>query len=971
MADVAVLILGVVAEIHDIAKDIKENDRQACRLLERVKAIEPAMLAVKQGTNTSSSKPLRQLLATVKMIRKFLTEYARTTNFNRALKRKGNASKFAQAGDSLTQNVQALSLGVTVDTWAKEDAADRLHDLESMVGIMERMERNRTDNHAEVLHLLEALRNDERSELRNDERSEQPAWDEIDYDKDLDFEGSTRLGSGGFGEVRTAKWNGSDVAVKSLPADSLHRDDVRALRKEVRIHAKLHFDHVVHLYAASTIAPHLCLVVELASEGSLLQYLRSTSEPLAHELQTAFLFDIARGMRFLHKKGILHRDLKAANVLVFANGRLKLCDFGLSKIMAESSSRSRQGAVGAEQWMSPEEMNESPATERTDVYSFGIVCFEVTTRMQPFKGMNPTQVVKAVVLEEQRPQIPEGASASPDVVPLMEKCWKQHPVDRPEGFGPVVQTLARVVSRDGDPRTHNAVAVDVTSSPGAQRSVGSPGVGVRTTPETVRDEADASRRAADEESGATVLLPDAGNVQAPIADLPIVTHEDEERLYTAFPVLFLKAIWKYARGGTALFSHFFWKCPDYREVAKDLHNRAERLRSEGKYSEADHVYLEASEIQQETLGPDHPDLAETLNCRALALASQGKYAEADLLYVRAIDIGEETLGADHHDLARWLGNRAFLLAKQNKCAESDLLYLRAVDIGERTLGPDHHDLALWLGNRASLLEKQGKYAEADSLYLRAINIGERTLDPDHPDLADWLGNRAWLLAKQGNFAEADPLYLRAIDIGERTLGPDHHDPALRPNNRAWLLEEQGKDAESNDLCGGCIRIGARKLGTDRSDLAVRLGNRTWLLANQGEYAESNVLDGGSIGMEGTKLGTDHSYLALRLGNRAWLLAKQGKYAEADPLYLRAIDIGERTSGPDDDLAAWLGIRALLLQAQGRHRGAIPLLERVLSIRTRRLGESHERTVGARDKLRRVRSWVALKSRLLRNNPEFA
>ncbi|CAM9823632.1 unnamed protein product [Ectocarpus fasciculatus] len=876
-----------------------------------------------------------------------------------------------------------------------------------MVGIMERMERNRTDNHAEVLHLLE------RSELRNDERSEQPAWDEIDYDKDLDFEGSTRLGSGGFGEVRTAKWNGSDVAVKSLPADSLHRDDVRALRKEVRIHAKLHFDHVVHLYAASTIAPHLCLVVELASEGSLLQYLRSTSEPLAHELQTAFLFDIARGMRFLHKKGILHRDLKAANVLVFANGRLKLCDFGLSKIMAESSSRSRQGA--------------------------------------PFKGMNPTQVVKAVVLEEQRPQIPEGASASPDVVPLMEKCWKQHPVDRPEGFGPVVQTLARVVSRDGDPRTHNAVAVDVTSSPGAQRSVGSPGVGVRTTPETVRDEADASRRAADEESGATVLLPDAGNVQAPIADLPIVsktrspsrgssrefnqltevfgeelsmtarnsfylgcvTHEDEERLYTAFPVLFLKAIWKYARGGTALFSHFFWKCPDYREVAKDLHNRAERLRSEGKYSEADHVYLEASEIQQETLGPDHPDLAETLNCRALALASQGKYAEADLLYVRAIDIGEETLGADHHDLARWLGNRAFLLAKQNKCAESDLLYLRAVDIGERTLGPDHHDLALWLGNRASLLEKQrkfaeadplyaraidigertwgpdhpdlavrlnnrawllekqGKYAEADSLYLRAINIGERTLDPDHPDLADWLGNRAWLLAKQGNFAEADPLYLRAIDIGERTLGPDHHDPALRPNNRAWLLEEQGKDAESNDLCGGCIRIGARKLGTDRSDLAVRLGNRTWLLANQGEYAESNVLDGGSIGMEGTKLGTDHSYLALRLGNRAWLLAKQGKYAEADPLYLRAIDIGERTSGPDDDLAAWLGIRALLLQAQGRHRGAIPLLERVLSIRTRRLGESHERTVGARDKLRRVRSWVALKSRLLRNNPEFA
>ncbi|CAN0287962.1 unnamed protein product, partial [Ectocarpus sp. 6 AP-2014] len=97
MAEVAVLILGVVAEIHDIAKDIKENDQQAYRLLERVGAIEPAVLAVEQGTKTSSSESLRQLLATVKMIRKILAEYARTTNFNRALKRKANASKFTQA----------------------------------------------------------------------------------------------------------------------------------------------------------------------------------------------------------------------------------------------------------------------------------------------------------------------------------------------------------------------------------------------------------------------------------------------------------------------------------------------------------------------------------------------------------------------------------------------------------------------------------------------------------------------------------------------------------------------------------------------------------------------------------------------------------------------------------------------------------------------------------------------------------
>ncbi|CAN0541870.1 unnamed protein product, partial [Ectocarpus sp. 12 AP-2014] len=201
MADVAVIVLGVMAQIRDFAKDIKENDRQACRLIERVKAVEPAVLAVKQGTNTSSSDSLRQLLATVEMIRNFLEGYAQMSKFNRALKRKSHASEFTQFGVLLTEGVQALSLDVAVDAWAKEDAADRLDDLENMVDIMERMERNRTENHAEILGVLKALRNDERLELTE--------WDEIDYDKDLDFDGSTRLGSGGFGEVCTAKWNGS------------------------------------------------------------------------------------------------------------------------------------------------------------------------------------------------------------------------------------------------------------------------------------------------------------------------------------------------------------------------------------------------------------------------------------------------------------------------------------------------------------------------------------------------------------------------------------------------------------------------------------------------------------------------------------------------------------------------------------------------------------------------------------------
>jgi len=116
--------------------------------------------------------------------------------------------------------------------------------------------------------------------------------------------------------------------------------------------------------------------------------------------------------------------------------------------------------------------------------SFAVVCFEVATLAVPFKGMDAAQVITGVVLDEKRPQIPEGASASPDVVTLMEKCWQQTPAGRPEGFVAVVRELEGVVSRFGDPRVHSAAAVNFTHSSVAKRDE-APSVNIPTAPLTV------------------------------------------------------------------------------------------------------------------------------------------------------------------------------------------------------------------------------------------------------------------------------------------------------------------------------------------------------------------------------------------------------------------------------------------------------------------------------------------------------
>ncbi|CAB1099821.1 unnamed protein product [Ectocarpus sp. CCAP 1310/34] len=737
MADVAVAVLRVVTEIRNVAERIKENDRQARRLSDRVTAIEPPVIAVKKGSKMSSSESLHRLLFAVEEIRNFLEGYARTTNFNRALKRKANADSFAKLSVMLTEGMQALQLDIAVDAWATEDASDRLDDLENMMDIMERMESNRTDNHAEVMGVLKALRQDERTELTG--------WVEIDYDKDLDFGGSTLLGSGGFGEVRTAKWNGADVAVKHLLTGGLQRDCIRSLRKEIRLHSSLHFEFVAALYAASTIAPHLCLVVELASGGSLQHYLYSTTVPLAHALQTAFLYDVARGMSFLHAKGILHRDLKSANVLMFANSRLKLCDFGLSKVKTDLSSRSTHGAVGTTQWMSPEEMDESPANELTDVYSFGVLCFEVATRTEPFKGKRPAQVIGAVLYRNERPQLPQGASASPDVVPLMEHCWKEDPKERPEGFEPVVVTLANVVSRVGDPRHHGATAMRGSSSSGpnvygdassvapsmARLTVGGEGEASGLTDSASQPAGADTGTSADERNALLPALSSSGRVFsalgrkssrraakgtggehifAPSADLPIASEgplpsTGSSRLKKKLSKMFGQTL---STRGKHEEEELLNERSDQLdlEVAKELHVRAEDLRNQGKYNEAAQLYLRATGIWENILGRDDPLVATALNNRAGLLSSEGKYTEAERLYARAHAIYEKSFGSEHPHVATALNNWALLLSKQGKCWEADPLYLRAIEIGEKALGPDHPDLGTWLNNRAVLLDKQ-------------------------------------------------------------------------------------------------------------------------------------------------------------------------------------------------------------------------------------------------------------------------
>lgn len=171
--------------------------------------------------------------------------------------------------------------------------------------------------------------------------------------------------------------------------------------------------------------------------GSLRKYLHQ-QEPhsVPIELVLKLSLEIARGMSYLHSQGILHRDLKSENILLDGDMSVKVADFGISCL--ESQCGSGKGFTGTYRWMAPEMIKEKHHTRKVDVYSFGIVLWEILTALVPFSEMTPEQAAVAVALKNARPPLPPSCPVA--ISHLITQCWATNPDRRPQ-FDDIVAIL--------------------------------------------------------------------------------------------------------------------------------------------------------------------------------------------------------------------------------------------------------------------------------------------------------------------------------------------------------------------------------------------------------------------------------------------------------------------------------------------------------------------------------------------------
>lgn len=248
-------------------------------------------------------------------------------------------------------------------------------------------------------------------------------FEEINYE---DIEVEEVVGRGAFGVVCKAKWKGKDVAIKTIESES----ERKAFIVELRQLSRVNHHNIVKLYGSCN--NPVCLVMEYAEGGSLYNVLHG-AEPLPYYTAShamSWCFQCSQGVAYLHgmkPKALIHRDLKPPNLLLVAGGTvLKICDFGTACDIQTHMTNNKGSAA----WMAPEVFEGSNYSEKCDVFSWGIILWEVITRRKPFDEIGgPAFRIMWAVHNGTRPPLIKNLPKP--IESLMTRCWSKDPSQRP------------------------------------------------------------------------------------------------------------------------------------------------------------------------------------------------------------------------------------------------------------------------------------------------------------------------------------------------------------------------------------------------------------------------------------------------------------------------------------------------------------------------------------------------------------
>jgi serine/threonine-protein kinase len=787
-----------------------------------------------------------------------------------------------------------------------------------------------------------------------------------------------KIGHGGMGRVFLAERADGQfeqqVALKLIRAELTSEALRRRFLQERQILARLQHPGIARLLdGGTTDAGQPFLVIDYVKGQPIHTYCDTQKLSITARLQ---LFGkVCEAVQYAHNNLVVHRDLKPSNILVTDTGQVKLLDFGIAKLLEgddeEALTRTGLPAMTPE-YAAPEQVRRGSITTATDVYSLGVILYELLSGHRPYqvKALSPADVERVICkTEPPRPstaasQTEELAShdgepriVTPEIVSRVRSTQPERLQRRLIGDLDmiVVKALAK------EPERRYATAAQLGQD--LKRHLAGLPVEARGDTLGYRLRKFVRRhRWGVAVAAAFVVLLTGYAVTVTVQSRKVKQALAQARLEadkSAEVTRFMMGLFEsndpseslgdtlnvrdvLARGVERIES--LDQQPEVQGQMLDVVGQV--YQSLGEYDTAQALLEQAVAKRRTLLGEEHLDVAQSLYNLGAVLLDRGDYEMAEPLLREALTMRQKLLGEEHPDVASSLNKLGMLEDDTGDYDAAEQLYREALAMRQKLLGEEHPDVASSLNNLGLLLMQKGQYDQAETIHRKALEMRQRIASQQGREEADLdvtysLNNLALVLNLKGDHDASEQFYRELIEMDRKLLGEEHPDFAIDLNNLGGLLADKGDYDAAGSLYRQALAIYMKTLGPSHPRIAQSLNNLASALRDQGIYNQAEQHYREALAMRRTLLGPEHPDVASSLNNLGTVFSDQGRYDEAESYFREALAMRRKLLDEEHpDVTQSLHSLAVVLDRQGNHAAAEPLYQEAIRRHAAARGDTH-------------------------------